>query len=277
MYIEGMTVEDMCDLIVDTYDLLEEEADRLEFHYENWTGATKKSKSNVRLKPGELLLGHEAKKKSGETFNIGLKDLHFGIRLQKGDQTTQDISCDSNYMLDIMPKVGKAIREAFFWVPSDHYVYLILDSAGGHGTKDAIAQYKQVMAEEYKIILVHQIPQSPDTNVLDLGIWMSLQSAVEKCHRLRRGDKESLDASVMKVWKDVANEEAFTKVFDRLKVNYACIEKFGGTNDFCEDPQFRGKDGMKNLANYEVGAEEEVGVEETAMGGDDDDGLESEM
>ena len=277
LYTNGMTVEDMCAFVVDMYDLEEEEAARLEFHYERWTGQANKTKSNIRLKPEDQLIGHTAKRKSGETFNVGLDDLHLGIRLQEGDKTTQDINCDSNYMLEIMPKVGQAIRDAFFWVAEDHYVYLVLDSAGGHGTKEAIAKYKQQMYDDYKIILVHQIPQSPETNVLDLGIWMSLQSAVEKCHRLMRGDKQALDASVMKVWKDVANEEAFTKVFDRLNVNYAAIKKFGGKNDFCEDPQFRGKDGMKNLADYVVGVEEEVGVEEVREGGGDDDGIEAEM
>ena len=105
-----------------------------------------------------------------------------------------------------------------------------------------------MMKNDYHIILVHQIPQSPGTNVLDLGIWMSLQSAVKKCHQLRRGDKDALHATVMKVWKDVASEEAFMKVFERLKKNYAVIEKSQGSNDYYEE--FRGKKGMEDTAAY---------------------------
>ena len=131
---------------------------------------------------------------------------------------------------------------------------LVLDIAGGHGTKEAIVQFKAIMKNDYNIIPVHQIPQSPETNVLDLGIWMSLQSAVEKCHRLRRGDNDALRATIMKVWKDVASEEAFVKVFERLKKNYAVIEKSQGSNDYCEE--FRGKKVMEDIAAYDfVGAD----------------------
>ena len=52
---------------------------------------------------------------------------------------------------------------------------------------------------------------------------MSLQSAVAKMHRLQRGDKEALDCTVRQVWSEVTNEQAFTKVFDRLVKNYDII------------------------------------------------------
>ena len=96
------------------------------------------------------------------------------VRCQAGDTVSEDINCDSSYMLEIMPKVGKAICDAHFWVQEDKPIYLVLDSAGGHGTKEAIAQYKAMMKNDYNIILVNQIPQSPETNVLDLSIWISL-------------------------------------------------------------------------------------------------------
>ena len=98
------------------------------------------------------------------------------------------------------------------------------------------------------IILMFQVPNSPDTNVLDLGIWMSLQSAVEKCQRLRRGDKEALHASVMKVLDEVASEEAFKKVFDRLAKNYEIIKKTNGDNNLIEE--FRGKAGVAALKSF---------------------------
>ena len=138
--------------------------------------------------------------------------------------------------------------------------------------KEQCAEYTATLKDEYNIQIVHQIPQSPDTNVLDLGIWMSLQSAVEKTHRLQRGDKDALHQSVMKVWKDVASEEAFVKVFDRLKKNYAIIKKDKGNNDYVED--FRGKKGMEDLAAFDfVGADMEVGDD----GGEGDEVLEEEM
>ena len=123
-------------------------------------------------------------------------------------------------------------------------------SVSTNGMDEGVA----AMKNDFNIILVHQIPQSTDTNILDLGIWLSLQSTVEKCHRLRRGDKDSLYATVMKVWKDVASEEAFLNVFEGLKKNYAVIEKNQGSNDYCEE--FRGKKVMEDIAAYDfVGAD----------------------
>eukprot|EP00957_Ditylum_brightwellii_P117426 8956646-Ditylum_brightwellii.AAC.1 len=73
----------------------------------------------------------------------------------------------------------------------------------------------------------------------------------------------------MKVWKEVANEEAFVKVFDRLKRKYAIIKKSGDGNDYCED--FCGKKGAEDIATWEcVEANmEEGGEEEEEEGGDE--------
>eukprot|EP00957_Ditylum_brightwellii_P160037 12182380-Ditylum_brightwellii.AAC.2 len=69
-----------------------------------------------------------------------------------------------------MSKVGEAFRKAYFWVKKIDFIYIVLDSAGGYGTKEAIRKYKGYLFEKYNIILVHQVPQSPETNILDLGI-----------------------------------------------------------------------------------------------------------
>ena len=51
--------------------------------------------------------------------------------------------------------------------------------------------------KKYKIEIVQQVPRSPETNVLDIGIWMSLQSAVEKEHRGQKCDASALDGTVI--------------------------------------------------------------------------------
>ena len=266
-------MDDLCESITDVYDLTEYISDRLEFHYVSHSnGAVRKSK-NVKLKGTDLFTGHKSTDVRGYMTDVGLQDLHLGVRFKAGDEVVEDVTCDSDYMLRIMPKVGKAIREAYFWVGKDDKIYLVLDSAGGHGTNEAIAKYKADLERDYKIILVHQIPQSPDTNALDLGIWMSLQSAVEKVHRLRRGDPEALHQSVIKVWDKVASEEAFVKVFDRLKKNYALIKKNGGGNDLVEE--YRGKKGTQAIAEFEedIGIALDVGLD---VGGEidgEEDGL----
>ena len=53
------------------------------------------------------------------------------------------------------------------------------------------------------------MPQSPEANVFDRGIWKSLQSAVEKYHLMLQMRRHF-----------VTNEETFLKVFHRLKETY---------------------------------------------------------
>ena len=123
------------------------------------------------------------RREDGTRCAVKLCDLHVGVRHQDGDLSTVDVSCNSTHMLEVMPRIGEAIRKAYFWVPKEQIIYLVLDGAGGHGTDEVVAQCTHDM-KELNIILVRQVPNSPDTNVLDLVIWMSLQSAVEKHHRL---------------------------------------------------------------------------------------------
>ena len=59
-----------------------------------------------------------------------------------------------------------------------------MDNAGGHGKNDIKKDYEQILKEEYNIVVHWQIPNSPETNLLDLGAWMALQSIEEKHHRL---------------------------------------------------------------------------------------------
>ncbi len=53
----------------------------------------------------------------------------------------------------------------------------VLDNTGGHGTRAVIEEYKRRVRQEKNIIIKFQPASSPEINALDLGIWMSLQSA----------------------------------------------------------------------------------------------------
>ena len=97
---------------------------------------------------------------------------------------------------------------------------------------------------------------------------------------MRRGDTGCLHQSVIKVWDEVASEEAFVKVFDRLKKNYALIKKNGGGNDLVEE--YRGKKGRQAIAKFEedigialdVGGENDVEEDGLVVGEDGvDDGM----
>jgi hypothetical protein len=72
------------------------------------------------------------------------------------------------------------------WIPRQNLIYRILVNAGGHGTRAAIEEYTRWLRNEHNIIIKFQPACSPEVNALDLGIWMNLQSAVERRHQNRR-------------------------------------------------------------------------------------------
>ena len=70
------------------------------------------------------------------------------------------------------------VTDAMLWgrctpysCPDEDIVYLVMDNAGGHGTDDCVKEYTHILFEDYNIQIIQQVPRSPETNVLDLGIW----------------------------------------------------------------------------------------------------------
>ena len=175
-----------------------------------------------------------------------------------------------------MNEVGKAIRDAHHWVKwdpqniqeSDVVTHLMMDNAGGHGSNEAVEMHTEDLKNKYKIEIIQQVPRSPETNVLDLGIWMSLQSAVEKEHRGQKNDANALDKTVMKVWANVASKEAFLNVFGKLPVIYNNIKRSRGGNNLVETR--RGKAGLAKIAEEEAEEDGEPLWPIDAPGEDDD-------
>jgi hypothetical protein len=58
-----------------------------------------------------------------------------------------------------------------------------MDNAGAHGTREAREEYTRQLLEDFNIEIIQQSACSPEVNALDLGIWMSVQSAVECRHQ----------------------------------------------------------------------------------------------
>jgi len=176
----------------------------------------------------------------GEQVGIELTDLIPYVHVRQGDEVAEDVSCNSRFMLEVMPKVGRALRNAFHWVPgATERIYLVLDkNAGGHGTNDAINEYTQAMGL-FHVQLIWQVPRSPETNMLDLGVWTSIQSTVSKVQRMRQCHHEVLAKSVHDAWENKLSIRAFANVYQRLRVVLSCIVDDSGGNALVEEK--RGK------------------------------------
>ena len=70
----------------------------------------------------------------------------------------------------IRRKVANEIWNYYFWVPLTTTIHLGIDNAGGHGTNETIEEYRNMMLQQYNIKLFHQVPNSPETNLLVLGV-----------------------------------------------------------------------------------------------------------
>ena len=109
-----------------------------------------------------------------------------------------------------------------------------MDNAGGHGTNDAIDEYVRMLKDKYNIETIFQVPRSPYTNVLDLGVWCSLQARVKKEHYMKRCEVNALTRSVMETWNHGHLDDMITRVFDRLRNVLVLIAEAKGKNDLVE-------------------------------------------
>jgi hypothetical protein len=175
-------------------------------------------------------LTKEITEDNGTVRQLTIEDLSLYQKLAAGTVLQDDTSCDSKFMLGVMPRIGAAIREKMPWVPEAETIYLVMDNAGGHGTIEAIEQYTRDLLEQYNIEIIHQVARSPEANVLDLGLWRSIQSWVEEKHKNKATLVDALAASVIEAWHHLPGETNFN-VFGKVpQVLWIIIEDDGRNN-----------------------------------------------
>ncbi len=113
-----------------------------------------------------------------------------------------------------------------------------MDNARGHGTQEAIEEYTRRLLEEFNIVVIRQSVRSPEVNALDLGIWMSVQSHVERRHRDRCRDPDSLAISIKEAWNNLP-VETVQWVFNRIPIVLQQIVECGGDNVNVEERRGR--------------------------------------
>jgi hypothetical protein len=86
-----------------------------------------------------------------------------------------------------------------------------------------------------KISFVTQPTRSPDLNVLDLGIWNSLQSGVPTIKYDKAAEEPMNQRIIEKVehmWDNYDGFAKLTKIFRTLTLIYNAVIKAEGRNDF---------------------------------------------
>ena len=166
-----MSLGDLKIALAEKYLLEPGVSDRLVTHL--YTGSGKNEKSKYICKDDDAIHNQDSLTVGGYTLVV---------RSKKGDEGEIDTTCNSKFMEMVMPELGKAIREKYNWVPLTTPIFLYLDNTGGHGTKEVIDQCVKAFKDDFNVILVHQRPRCPVTNMLDLGVWMALQNVAEKLH-----------------------------------------------------------------------------------------------
>ena len=214
-----MTLGDLKNSLAVSYGLETAILDRLVLRRD--MGKTRDGKSKYKY-----IVDNDAKLPTPDALLLGGYQLM--VRYAKGDEREEDTTCDSKFMEKIMPLVGRAIRNAHHWVSFSTPIFLYLDNAGGHGTKDVVDQYVADLRKIWNVICVHQRPRSPATNMLDLGIWMAFQNVVEKMHVGKRMELSALCSTVEDAWGEL-DPVKLQNVYTRWKmVLDLIIEDDGG-------------------------------------------------
>ena len=226
---EDVDVLDAFDFIVEAFKI-DYDGD-LCFSYRNYS-CTGRTRSWVRIIDGKLLKGRYITNEHGERRALTMNDLTLHRNISPGTQLRRDTTCNSRYMLDNIHTIGKSIRKAYHWTRVDTTpIYLILDNAGGHGTTKAKQDYENILKKDYNIILDWQVPNSPETNLLDLGVWMAVQSQVEEIHRVLVMQHDVLSKSVETAFEKVESS-ALENIYQRWIKNLDIIvASNGGNND----------------------------------------------
>lgn len=194
------------------------------------------------------------------------------MRYQRGDTIEVDYLCDSSYMLATINRVGQSTRLAYHWIPTSEKCHLMMDNAGGHGIDEALEKYVSELEEKYNVVTIFQVPISPYTHVLDLGVWCALQARVETRHFGKQCKENALVYSVQETWDNEDIDDTTTAGFNQIrnvlvliheaKGNYNLVETKGGNKfrnldlpEFLEDAEVTA---LKDEITEEIGVEEDI-------------------
>ena len=184
--------KDFLALICETYNFDEDIASDVVLTYDSFSQL--KDKKTIKKKLMKLTLEDEKsllvrwkiQYKVSETElkerPLKLSDLWLKVNPKTGCLIEKDVTCDLHFMMDNIRDTGKNIRATYSFFHSDKPVFLFMDNTGGHGKTKVKREYEEILKNEYNMNVVRQESNSPETNMLDLGVWTALQSKVKTIH-----------------------------------------------------------------------------------------------
>jgi hypothetical protein len=235
---EKTTIHNVVDDIQHIYGLADDVCANLCFSYKSHSKRGKKTINRILLddeKEDRLLIGNRVVlDENGVSRRLTIDDLVLHVMTPKGAEVERDATCDTNFMLDSVHDVGESIRSSMHWLDRNTQpIILFMDNAGGHGTNDAKMEYVRILKENYNIIVEWQVPNSPETNLLDLGFWATHQALVERTHRLKRMEADALARSVRDVFHSIGSDKIL-RIYERWEYVLELIIRGEGTNDLVE-------------------------------------------
>ena len=204
--IAHLEVDELIERICEFYNIDEKVQEHLTFTY-NSHSSTGKTKKVVHLYDGPLLDGRIYVDSNGVHHPLFIDQIRLEKCVPAKSPIHHDVSCDSKFMLSNVDLIGKAIRSAYHFVDAAEIIYLVLDNAGGHGTIEAKEEFEKKLRKHYRVKIIWQVPNSPDTNLLDLGAWCTIQSDVEEIHRLLVMDNDVLARSVEQAFSNLSTKK----------------------------------------------------------------------
>ena len=148
-----LSADEIITTVSEFYDLDEVVSTRLEVSYTSFVGNSGNTK-DIKLCGVTNVFEYYVqitRDKDLDKIPITVNDLKLKVRYCAGDYIIRDCSCDSSYMRLAMNRVGKVMREKYYWVKKETAIYLVIDNAGGHGTNDCVQEYTDRLRTEYNI------------------------------------------------------------------------------------------------------------------------------
>jgi hypothetical protein len=260
LYEDSMTLVGLKQKVREKWDIEDDIANRLVLVLKSYQQPIKKKNPKYLVDDAAVI----------DPVMIDFKEYTLMARYKTGETRIQDCSCDSDFMEPAMDEVGQAIQERYSanGVRDEDVIFLVMDNAGGHGKQEVIERYESNLRDNYNIIIIWQQPRTPESNMLDLGIWMHIQFKVEEKQFSQRSEVNALWRSMQAAW-DGISQTALTNVYRRWLKVLDLTEQAGGSNHLVKTQRGRLFVVPSDEAEALDDGDEEDVVDEDAADGED--------